>query len=164
MTTIRPAVADDRPAVTEIFLETVRRADSFAFDPLTDPDTAEGIWFNRDAQVYVAEQGGVILGSCYIKANQPGLGDHIANAGIMVAGRAKGAGIGRALGAFVVEEATRLGYAGMQFNFVVASNEAAVRLWLSLGFAEIGRIPGAFRDPAAGPTDVLILFRPLHTR
>ena len=49
----------------------------------------------------------------------------------------------------------------MQFNFVVASNERAVRLWQSLGFAFVGRLPGAFRHPRLGPTDALMMFREL---
>jgi len=32
----------------------------------------------------------------------------------------------------------------MQFNFVVSTNERAVRLWQSLGFEIVGRLPLAF--------------------
>ncbi|MGF1455685.1 MAG: GNAT family N-acetyltransferase [Alphaproteobacteria bacterium] len=158
---IRPATPDDRDAVVSIFLETVRSADSFAFDPNTDRAGGQALWFAAGAAVYVADRGGTIAGSCFIKPNQPGLGDHIANAGIMVAQRFKGFGIGRALADFVIQEGRRLGYTGMQFNFVVVSNKPAVDLWLSVGFREAGRIPGAFRHPNRGPTDVLILFRSL---
>ena len=33
------------------------------------------------------------------------------------------------------------GYRAMQFNFVVSTNERAVRLWKSLGFEIVGRLP-----------------------
>ena len=48
-----------------------------------------------------------------------------------------------------------------EFNFVVASNERAVRLWQRMGFAIIGRTPDAFQHPAFGFTDALVMFRKL---
>jgi ribosomal protein S18 acetylase RimI-like enzyme len=53
------------------------------------------------------------------------------------------------------------GYRAMQFNFVVSSNERAVRLWQSLGFEIVGRLPGAFRHPAQGYVDALVMYRSL---
>ena len=53
------------------------------------------------------------------------------------------------------------GYTALQFNFVVASNEGAVRLWQKHGFAVVGRVPRAFRHRALGPVDVLIMHRAL---
>ena len=44
-----------------------------------------------------------------------------------------------------LDQARRAGFTAMQYNFVVSSNEGAVRLWLKHGFAIIGRVPGAFR-------------------
>ncbi len=160
---IRPACLDDRAAVIDLFQEVVGRADSFSFDPNTDREGAEAIWFAPDAHVYVAQMGpeGPVLGSCFIKPNQPGLGNHVANGGFMVAGAARGKGLGRALGEFAIVEAARLGFSAMQFNFVVVSNEGAVKLWLELGFAVVGRIPQAFRHGELGLTDVLIMHRRL---
>ena len=63
-----------------------------------------------------------------------GLGAHVANGSYMVAPEARGKGIGRQIGQFSIDEAKRLGFAAMQFNFVVKSNEKAVRLWRSLSF------------------------------
>jgi hypothetical protein len=50
----------------------------------------------------------------------------------------------------------------MQFNFVVASNDSAVRLWQRCGFAIVGRVPGAFRHHSLGLVDILIMHRFLH--
>jgi len=47
----------------------------------------------------------------------------------------------------------------MQFNFVVAANERAVRLWQRVGFAEIGRAPDAFQHPRLGLVDALVMHR-----
>ena len=62
--------------------------------------------------------------------------------------------------AFSLEEAKRLGFEAMQYNFVLANNTRAIDTWLRAGFAEIGRIPDAFRHCDAY-TDALILYRAL---
>jgi len=49
----------------------------------------------------------------------------------------------------------------MQFNFVISTNERAVRLWQSLGFEIVGRLPLAFRHPSLGYVDALVMFQPL---
>jgi ribosomal protein S18 acetylase RimI-like enzyme len=49
----------------------------------------------------------------------------------------------------------------MQFNFVVSTNERAVRLWQSLGFAVAGRLPRAFQHPSQGYVDALVMYRDL---
>jgi ribosomal protein S18 acetylase RimI-like enzyme len=59
------------------------------------------------------------------------------------------------------EGARERGYRAMQFNFVVSTNERAVRLWQSLGFAIVGRLPGAFRHPAHGYVDALVMYQSL---
>lgn len=49
----------------------------------------------------------------------------------------------------------------MQFNFVVSTNERAVRLWQAMGFEIVGRLPGAFDHPALGAVDALVMWRAL---
>jgi ribosomal protein S18 acetylase RimI-like enzyme len=49
----------------------------------------------------------------------------------------------------------------MQFNFVVASNERAVRLWQRMGFDIVGRVPDAFLHPVHGMRDALVMYRKL---
>jgi GNAT superfamily N-acetyltransferase len=114
-------------------------------------------------RVYVAEDAasGRILGSALLRPNQPALGDHIANAGFMVDPDAAGRGIGRRLGTYVLDEARRLGYRGMQFNAVVESNTAAVALWRSLGFTVLATVPEAFRHATLGPVGLHIMYRSL---
>jgi ribosomal protein S18 acetylase RimI-like enzyme len=68
----------------------------------------------------------------------------------MVAKDARGRGVGRALGEYVLAQARQQGYAAMQFNAVVESNHAAVRLWRALGFQIIGTVPEAFEHPTLG--------------
>lgn len=79
----------------------------------------------------------------------------------MVAHDAQGQGIGRAMGEHCLSEARKLGFRAMQFNFVVSTNEAAVRLWQKLGFKIVGTLPGAFRHPERGYVDVRVMYRSL---
>ncbi len=161
MIVIRPAISADKPAILRIFSEVVRAGATFAFDPATDNAAAERIWFADGAHVYAAVVDGAVLGSCFLKPTQPGLGDHVANGGFMVAEAARGRGVGRALGDFAIQEARRLGFRAMQFNFVVASNTGAVTLWQDLGFEIIGTVPDAFRHARLGLTDIHIMYRRL---
>ena len=70
-------------------------------------------------------------------------------------------GIARAMAAHSFDHARSAGSRAMQFNFVIASNVRAVRLWLSLGFEQVGRLPGAFDHPTLGEVDALVLYRRL---
>jgi ribosomal protein S18 acetylase RimI-like enzyme len=49
----------------------------------------------------------------------------------------------------------------MQFNFVVSTNERAVRLWQSFGFETVGRLPKAFEHPRLGLVDAFVMCRQL---
>jgi ribosomal protein S18 acetylase RimI-like enzyme len=162
---IRHAHTEDWPAIWAIFREVIAGGDSFAYEPDTDEPTARSLWSSLwsmpPATAYVAEVGGRIAGSYYIRPNQPGLGSHVANAGFMVSREFGGHGIGRAMGEHAILEAKRAGYLAMQFNYVVSTNERAVKLWRSLGFEVIGTIPKGFRHCRLGLVDVLIMHQVL---
>jgi ribosomal protein S18 acetylase RimI-like enzyme len=79
----------------------------------------------------------------------------------MVPASSRGKGIGRAMAEHCLSEARRFGFRAMQFNFVVSTNELAVRLWQRLGFKIVGTLPDAFRHPTEGYVDVYIMFRSL---
>jgi ribosomal protein S18 acetylase RimI-like enzyme len=76
----------------------------------------------------------------------------------MVAPEARGRGVGRALAEYVVRWHRDEGYRGIQFNAVVESNVAAVRLWQGLGFEIVGTVPGAFRSPEHGYVGLHVMF------
>ena len=102
-----------------------------------------------------------VVGTAKTQPNQAGPGAHVANASFMVDPERAGRGVGRSLAERVLERARELGYDGMQFNAVVATNERAIALWTSLGFATIGRVPNGFRHATLGPVDLLIMHRRL---
>ena len=158
---IRPATDADRDIVWEIFRATIAPGDAFVYDPNTPREEAMAYWFAKGTRTYVAEREDRVVGSYILRPNRPGLGDHVANAGFMVAPEARGLGIGRTMGEHALNEARRLGYRAMQFNFVIATNESAVHLWQELGFQIVGTLPGAFRHARKGLVDAYVMFRSL---
>jgi ribosomal protein S18 acetylase RimI-like enzyme len=159
---IRPTRPDDREAIWGIMEPIVRAGETYALPRDMSRHDALAHWFAPDRSVFVAEdEDGGILGTYYLRANRPGPGAHVANAGFMVAGRAGGKGVGQALCEHALAAAAVQGFSAMQFNFVVASNGRAVQLWRRMGFAEIGRAPGAFQHPSLGLVDALVMHRKL---
>ena len=161
MLTIRPATETDHGIIWKIFHEVVATGDTYAFDPKISRDDALAYWFRADTHTYVAEKDREIVGTYVLRPNQPGGGAHVANAAFLVAANARGQGIGRAMGEHSLSEARRLGFRAMQFNFVVSTNESALRLWQRLKFKIVGTLPGAFRHPTKGYVDVYVMFRSL---
>jgi GNAT superfamily N-acetyltransferase len=163
---IRKAVDDDRQAVWQIIKAVIAKGDTYVFQPDTPEEEMLAYWFSPEKLVYVALEPAAaedgppekIVGTFWLKPNHPGLGDHVCNAAYMVLPEAHGKGIGKQMGEFSLDEARRLGFTAMQFNFVVASNTAAVRLWQNLGMEIIGTIPNAFRHKELGPTDAYIMY------
>ena len=158
---IRPAMESDSDAIWNIFRAVISPGDTYAFDPAMSRRDALAYWFRSGTWTYVAESKGKVVGTYILRANQPGLGSHVANAAFMVSPQARGMGVGRQMGEHCLDEARRLGFRAMQFNFVVSSNQAAIRLWESLGFKIVATLPGAFRHSVKGFVDVHIMFRKL---
>ena len=161
MIEIRSANDSDKPAVWRIIRAVISTGDTYVFDSDTPQDEMINYWFAPDKYVYIAEDARGIVGTFWLKANQPGLGSHVCNAAYMVAPDAAGKGIGRRMAEFSLEEAKRLGFTAMQFNFVVKSNTAAVRLWQSIGMEIIGEIPDAFDHRENGMTNAYIMYKKL---
>jgi L-amino acid N-acyltransferase YncA len=160
----RIATDGDWAEIWQIVSAVVRRGDTYTYAPDIDEDTARSAWMldgSSRAATYVAALDGVVVATACLKPNQPGLGDHIANAAWMVSPAATGKGIGRAFAEFVIDEARRFSYLGMQFNAVVATNVRAIALWKSLGFEIVGTVPRAFRHAVEGFTSVHIMYRDL---
>ena len=74
---------------------------------------------------------------------------------------ARGRGIGRAMAEHCLSEARRVGFRAMQFNYVISTNTAAIRLWQDLGFGIVGTLANAFRHPDKGYVDVYVMYRSL---
>ena len=160
---IRDAVDSDWADVWRFLQPIVAAGDTYCWPRATSEEAARTWWMGKpDGRVLVAVDDGVIVGTAEIHPNQPAAGSHVANAGFMVAPDATGRGVGRALANRVLQTAAEDGYLAMQFNAVVETNAAAIRLWDSLGFKIIGTIPEAFRHPDLGLVGLHIMHRPLQ--
>jgi L-amino acid N-acyltransferase YncA len=159
---IRKAESDDAAAIAAIIMPVIREGTTYALDRDMSEGEALGYWLAPDNEVFVAmEDDGTIVGTYYLRTNQAGGGSHVCNCGYMTSPQARGRGIARRMGEHSLAYARARGYRAMQFNFVVSTNLRAVGLWQSLGFVEVGRLPGAFAHPAEGFVDALVMHRSL---
>jgi len=158
---IRAATDADRDAIWDIFHEVAAAGDTYALDPNISREDALAYWFALGTYTYVAEQPIGIAGTYILRPNQSGGGSHVANAGFMVSASARGHGLGRAMAEHCLSEARRLGFCAMQFNYVISTNTAAIRLWQDLGFKIVGTLPDAFRHPEKGYVGVYVMYRSL---
>ena len=82
MTTIRRFEPADWPTLWPILHATFAAGDTYAFEPQSSEAEIRRAWIDLPAATYVAcADGGRILGTYYIKPNQPGLGSHVCNCG-----------------------------------------------------------------------------------
>ena len=157
---IRTATESDSEEIWKIFRAVVRPGDTYALDPNISRADALAYWSAAGTQTFVAEdESGGIVGTYILRPNQQGPGAHVANAAFMVSPNAQGRGVGRVIGEHCLTRARELGFRAMQFNFVVSTNTAAVKLWQQLGFEIVGRLPGAFNHPRDGYVDAYVMFR-----
>jgi RimJ/RimL family protein N-acetyltransferase len=162
MLVIRPFQEPDWRQVCPILRGTFAAGDTYAFAPESTEEEIHRAWVELPLATYVASAAdGAILGTYYLKPNQPGLGAHVCNCGYVVAPAAQGHGIATAMCEHSQREALALGFRAMQFNLVVVTNVRAVRLWQQLGFAIVGTLPRAFRHRQLGFVDAYVMFKEL---
>ncbi len=158
---IRKAEAADMQAIAAIILPTIREGTTYSLDPKMSEADALAYWIGPDKETFVAEDAGQIAGTYYMRPNQSGGGRHVCNCGYMTSTAAAGRGIAGRMCELSLSYARARGYRAMQFNFVVSTNERAVRLWQRMGFEVVGRLPGAFDHPNAGYVEALVMFQTL---
>ena len=161
-TTIRRFAAADWPALWAFLHPTFAAADTYAYPPDIGEAEARRIWTEVPVATYVAtDEDGALLGTYYLKPNQPGQGAHVCNCGYVVAASARGRGIASAMCEHSQREAVAHGFRAMQFNLVVATNAGAVRLWQRHGFTIVGTLPGAFDHRRLGFVDAHVMYKTL---
>ena len=158
---IKPAGREAFSRLWPILEPVIREGATYPLPTDLGPEDAADYWFAPGHRVFVAEAGEAAIGTYYLRANQRGGGTHIANAGFMTAPASRGRGVARAMAAHALTTAAALGFEAMQFNFVISSNERAVRLWRDLGFLIVGVLPGAFRLPEGRRVDVFVMHKAL---
>ena len=160
---IRDAVDDDWDSIWPFFREVVLAQETYAFDPDLTSEQGRSLWMEHPPSrtAVAVDDHGTVLGSSKMGANRPGPGSHIGTASFMVSTRARGGGVGRALADDMVRWHREQGFHGIQFNAVVETNTAAVRLWEDLGFTVVGTVPEAFRHPTEGLVGLHVMYLPL---
>ncbi len=158
---IRSAVPGDHEAIWQILKPVLRAGETYALPRDWSRTQALAYWMDAAHEVFAAAEGGAVVGTYYLRANHLGGGGHVANCGYVSAQSATGRGIARAMCAHSLAHAKARGFRAMQFNFVVATNRRAVRLWTQFGFETVGVLPAAFEHPREGPVDALVMHRVL---
>ena len=158
---IRPIEDADWSAFLPVFREVVSAGETYAYPEGLSSEAARELWVESPPGVTVVAVGddGTLLGSAKCGPNRPSRGSHVATASFMVAPAARGMGVGRALGEWVLTLAREQGYAAMQFNAVVETNLAAVALWRDLGFEVVGTVPEAFESRSHGRVGLHVMHR-----
>jgi L-amino acid N-acyltransferase YncA len=159
---IRPAADEDWPRIYPIFSAVVEAGETYTYPAGLSSEQAQALWMEPEPwTTWVAVDRDVVLGTAKAGPNRPGRGSHVATASFMVDPSAQGRGVGRALGEHVLGWARDAGYRAMQFNAVVETNTAAVRLWLDLGFEVVGTVPEAFDHARLGLVGLHVMHRRL---
>jgi L-amino acid N-acyltransferase YncA len=159
---IREATAQDWPMIYPFFSAIVDEGETYAYPEHLSLEQARDYWMAiPPGRTVVALSAGTVLGTASMGPNRPGRGAHVATASFMVDPAHSGHGVGRALGAHVVAWARQAGFRAMQFNAVVETNTAAVRLWQALGFQILATVPEAFHHRVHGYVGLHLMYQRL---
>ena len=162
MLKIRSFEPSDWSALWPMLQTTFSAGDTYTFSPQSTETEIHKAWVELPAATFVAcNEAGNILGTYFIKPNQPGLGAHVCNCGYVVSAAAQGQGIASHMCEHSQKLAVEMGFRAMQFNFVVSTNNGAVRLWQKLGFEIVGTLPGVFQHQKLGFVDAFVMFKNL---
>src|SRR5438046_10188001 len=94
---IRSAADGDRGAIWAIMEPIIRAGETYTLPRDMDRASALAYWFSADREVFVAEDGGEIVGTYCLQVNERGGGYHVAHSGYVTAATAAGRGVGRAI-------------------------------------------------------------------
>jgi ribosomal protein S18 acetylase RimI-like enzyme len=154
---IRQATPADDDVIWRILEPAFRAGETYPIPRDVSRADALAYWRTPGHMIFVADDGGEVAGTYYLRANNRGGGAHVANCGYIVLPAAQGRGVARTMCEHSLGEAKQRGFTAMQFNFVIASNERAVKLWQSCGFRIVGTLPGVFAHPTRGPVDAYVM-------
>ena len=142
---IRPYREEDLAGMIKVWNEVVEAGEAFPqVEPLT-METARA-FFAEQTLTTVAAIDDKLFGLYILHPNNVGRCVHVANASYAVVKDS-------------LAQAARKGFRGLQFNAVVASNEAAIHLYEYLGFTRVGTIPGGFCSILGNFEDMHIYYK-----
>ena len=157
---IREYTKEDTKEAIRIWNHIVEEWNAFPqMDCLTETTGEEFFLGQSYTGIAVDVDSGEIAGLYILHPNNVGRCVHVANASYAVASSARGLGLGRELVKDSLAQAARKGFRGLQFNVVVATNEAAIHLYEDLGFTRVGTVPGGFCNFLGGYEDMHIYYK-----
>lgn len=156
---LRIAESLDFDQIWPILHETFLKGDTYTFSPDTTKEEAFHLWMKIPLVTYVAIENEQIVGTYFLKPNQPSLGAHVCNAGYVTSFKERGKGLGRLMCEHSLEVARTYGFKAMQYNFVVSTNKVAIELWKKCGFAIVGTLPNAFNHREKGLADAFVMYQ-----
>ena len=156
---IRRAKISDFDHIWAILHETFLKGDTYTFSPDTSKVEAFHLWMETPLATYVAIVKEQIVGTYFIKPNQPGFGAHVCNSGYIISLNARGKGLGRLMCEHSLNVAREFGFKAMQYNFVVSTNQVAIELWKKCGFEIVGTLHNAFNHREKGFVDAFVMYQ-----
>lgn len=154
----RPYREGDLAAMVDIWNAVVQDGRAFPQEDSLTLDEAYR-FFAVQSHTAVVTVAGRVVGLYILHPNNVGRCGHIANASYAVSPKLRGHGLGRLLVEDSLRQCAELGFRGLQFNAVVASNASAIALYESLGFTRIGTVPAAFRNKDGVYEDTHLFYR-----
>ncbi len=142
---IKPYAGSEAQKAAAIWNEVVEAGNAFPQTEILDEKSADSFFSSQSftGLAYDA-QSGEMVGLYILHPNNVGRCGHICNASYAVKGTLRGQHIGAALVRHCMVKGRELGFKILQFNAVVASNTAALKLYERLGFTRLGTIPDGF--------------------
>lgn len=156
---VREFSVADEDQVWALLKPVIRAGDTYALPRDLGRRAALDYWTGTGKKAFVVEDAGDLLGTYNIKANQQGGGSHVCNCGYVTGEKARGRGVASLMCQHSLDVARERGFRAMQYNFVVSTNDGAVRLWKKLGFDIVGTLPKAFRHPKFGDVDAFVMYQ-----
>ena len=153
--TVRKYESNDAHIAAEIWNEVVRDGVAFPQENEMSDDEADDFFRSQSYTGIACDENGKVYGLYILHPNNVGRCGHICNASYAVSSFARGKGVGRAVVIDCIKKAKELGFGILQFNAVVASNTAALALYKSLGFTQLGVIPKGFRLKDGNYEDII---------
>jgi len=159
---IRKYKQSDWNQIWKIIKPVFRSGETYAYSPEITEKDAHAVWIKAPEETYVfVSENNKIIGTYFIKANQPGLGSHVCNCGYIVSEEERGHGVASRMCEHSQEIAMKLSFKAMQYNLVVSTNKYAINVWTNHGFQTIGVLPKAFRSKKYGYVDALVMYKEL---
>lgn len=142
---VREFTCEDIPAMIIIWNEVVEDGIAFPQIELLNKKSGKDFFASQSfTGVAIEQETGKMVGLYILHPNNVGRCGHISNASYAVKGDERGKKIGEVLVLHCIAKAKEIGFKILQFNAVVRTNTAALRLYEKLGFVRLGVIPNGF--------------------